>query len=260
MSNAVGELKLISDKEEQCVFADGTRNISVTFSNSAEQNHDNQIHTRVFQSSAATAVLVYDRPWKKIVVPANETVLDFAALNFPAVNAETKFLVQWLQNTNVLGVTKVSVCPTNLFQSLMPFAGVTNFGVFDPNNCLKPLLKVQKIEFTDLGEMELEHFTGKLAIIGPFQSKLEMPEGLPKRIEAIDKKNVAVVWILPPMEKSEKLLPSFYSVQKSQTAIVVVQPELVANLADNPQSQLNLIYFCQQALNPQPMKLPDLSP
>jgi hypothetical protein len=43
-------------------------------------------------------------------------------------------------------------------------------------------------------------------------------------------------------------------------AVVVVQPELVANLPENPQAQLNLIYFCKLALRPQSSALPGLSP
>ena len=35
---------------------------------------------------------------------------------------------------------------------------------------------------------------------------------------------------------------------------------LVANFPENPRSQLNLIYFCNLALNPQPPVLPVLSP
>jgi hypothetical protein len=43
-------------------------------------------------------------------------------------------------------------------------------------------------------------------------------------------------------------------------AVVVVQPELVANLPENPQSQRNLIYFCHLALTPQPVLLPNPPP
>jgi hypothetical protein len=70
------------------------------------------------------------------------------------------------------------------------------------------------------------------------------------------KKGAAVVWIQPPPEKRDKLTPSFYSVPESTNAVVVVQPELVANLPDNPQAQLNLIYFCKLALQPEPFRLP----
>jgi len=55
-------------------------------------------------------------------------------------------------------------------------------------------------------------------------------------------------------------LPSFYLVLQSTNAVVIVQPELVADLPNNPQSQLNLIYFCKLALQPQPVALPNVSP
>ncbi|HXF10410.1 MAG TPA: hypothetical protein VN625_06460, partial [Desulfuromonadaceae bacterium] len=70
------------------------------------------------------------------------------------------------------------------------------------------------------------------------------------------RRGVAIVWILPPDFKKDRLRPSFYSVQKGQTAVVVVSPDLVANLGKNPQSQLNLVEFCRQALRPEPTVLP----
>jgi hypothetical protein len=49
-------------------------------------------------------------------------------------------------------------------------------------------------------------------------------------------------------------------VEKGRTAVIVAQPEIVAGLAENPGSQLDLIYLCQLAMNPQPAVLPDLFP
>jgi hypothetical protein len=257
---AHAQLQLFTNAVPQSVFFGAAGNISVTLHNAGNQNFADEIRARVFQASSATAVLLSDNPWKQIQVPAGETVLEFAALDFPAVKAKTKFLVQWLENTNsVIGVTPVLVYPTNLFQTLQSFLRETNFGVLDPGNQLKPLLKAQGIRFVDLGETELDDFSGQLAVIGPFQSHAQMPDGLANRIETIAKKNVAVVWIQPPQEKTGKLQPSFYFVQKSQTAVVVFQPELAEGFAVNPQSQLNLIYFCKLALNPQPLVLPDVS-
>jgi hypothetical protein len=54
-------------------------------------------------------------------------------------------------------------------------------------------------------------------------------------------------------------LPSFYSVHKNQTAVIIAQPDLISDLSVNPQSQINLIYFCKLALHSQPLILPDLS-
>lgn len=252
------------------VFGANAQKISLLLCNTGETNFDRPVRTQLVQTTSSTAVPLGVEPWKQLRVLPSQTVLETAQLNFPPVRAETRFLVQWLDDANrVLGVTSVLVYPTNLFQSLQPFLCQTNFGVLDPGNQLKPLLRAQKISFTDLGQMNLENFSGRLAIIGPFQSQSQVPDGLGRRIRAIAKKNVAVVWIQPPQPANpaapldwerKKIPPSFYSVQKSRTAVVVVQPDIVPSLPENPRSQIALIYCCKLALNPQPAVLPGLSP
>jgi hypothetical protein len=266
------QLQLFTNAAPQGVFFGAAKNVSITLHNSGGQNFNDEIRARIYQASSATAVLLSENPWKQVQVPAGETVLESAALDFPAVKAKTKFLVQWLGDTNVLGMTPVLVYPTNLLQSLRTFLSETNFGVFDPGNRLKSLLKAQGIKFADLAQTGLDDFSGQLAVIGPFQSRAQVPDGLAEQILALAKKNVAVVWIQPgsartrprfesgDMSPQSKISPSFYCVQKKQTAVVVVQPELVDGLAENPQSQLNLVYFCQLALNPSPPVLPGLPP
>jgi hypothetical protein len=258
--SASGQLQLVPAADRECVFAGNARTIPVEFCNSSGQYFTGNMRIRIYQTSSATAVLISDAPWKNLEVPANETVLDAAALGFPLVKAKTKFLVQWLENTDrVIGTTDVMVYPTNLFQMLTPL-DKDDFGIFDPNDRLKPLLRGAGIRFLDLGEMNLTNFTGKLVVIGPFDSKAQEPDDLAKRILAIAKKNVAGVWLQPPFDKNDQIKPSYYSVQKGRIAVVVAQSGLVSNLADNPQSQLNLIYFCNLALHPQPATLPDLTP
>ena len=152
----------------------------------------------------------------------------------------------------------VLVYPTTLLAELKPLAGDEPLGVFDPNNRLKPLLKNLQVAFADLENSDLENFSGRLAIIGPFSARAQMRAGLAAQIKALAKKGTAIVWLQPPPEKCDKLSPSFYSVPENTNAVVIVQPELVANLSENPQSQLNLIYFCKLALHPQPPVLPRL--
>lgn len=260
MAMARAQLEIIPSVTPEGVFPGAGRNLPVTIRNSVKYSFEGDVVVRLYETSSSIAVLRAQKPWKKLRVLPGQTVVESTRLDFPAVNARTGFLVQWLQSTNVIGAAKISVYPANLLRTLLSLAGITNFGALDPDDCLKPLLKAEGIDFVDLGELELEHYSGKLVILGPFRSKSDMPEGLMKRMETIARENVAVVWILPSRAKTEELEPSFYSVQKSRTAIVVVQPELVADLADNPQSQLNLVLFCRQALNPQPPKLPVLSP
>jgi hypothetical protein len=256
---AYGQLELVTNREAQCVFAGDARNVSVTFHNPGGNDFVGEIRTRIFQSSSSTAVLISEKPWKQIQVPVEETVLASAPLDFPAVKAKTKFIVQWLAGTNILGVTPVLVYPTNQMAELKPLAGDEALGVFDPQNQLKPLLKSLKIYFVNLEDSDLENFSGKLAVIGPFQSKAQMRDGLANQIKTLAKSGVAIVWIQPPRALDGKLRPSFYSVSESSNAVVVVQSDLVSDLPENPQSQLNLIYFCKLALNPQPPVLPDLS-
>jgi hypothetical protein len=258
---ADARLQLLPDQEPQRVFAGEARKITVVWHNAGDQSAGADVRTRLYQASSATAAPLSEKPWKKIEILPGQTVLESAPMDFPAVNAETHFLIQWLEGTNhVIGKTEVLVYPTNLLSELKPLLGEENFGVLDPNNELKPLLKQNHVEFLDLGDASLEDFQGKLAIIGPFLTKAQMHEGLAPAIQKIARKGMAVVWIQPTSGPKDQIKPSFYIVPEGKGAVVVVQPDLVANLPENPRSQFNLIYFCRLALNPQPPALPDLSP
>jgi len=141
---------------------------------------------------------------------------------------------------------------------LKPLLGEEDLGVLDPNDELKPLLKQNHVEFSDLGEASLEDFQGKLAIIGPFSTKAQMREGLAQAIQKIARKGAAVFWIQSPPGPKDQIKPSFYIVPEGKGLVVVVQADLVAKLPENPKSQFNLVYFCKLALNPTPFSLPDL--
>jgi hypothetical protein len=253
-------LQFVANDHPVCVLGGETQKIAVTFSNPGETKFDAEICTRIFQVSATTMLPLGEKSWKKLEVLPQQVVLESAALDFPTVKVETKFLVQWLENTNhVVGMTEVWVYPTNLLAELKPLVAGGTLGVYDPRNQLKPLLKNLTMEFVDLENSGLEHFSGKLAIVGPFPSKAQVRSGLAEQIKALAKKNVAVVWLLPPLEKGDKLLPSFYSVAAGTNAVVVAQAEMVFHLPENPLAQLNLIYCCKLALKPTTLSLPDLT-
>lgn len=260
LNSAGAQLEIVSNSVPGSVFCGPQKQIPITFHNAGSHSFDGQIQTRIFQTTSASAVSVGAAAWKRLQVLPWQTVLESAQLNFPSVKAETLFLIQWIADSNrLVGTTSVLVYPTNLFQTLQPFIDRKNFGVFDPGNQLKPLLKRQGVSFTDLGETKLDDFRGRLAIIGPFESKAEVPKDLAERVKAIARKNVAVVWIQPPEPSSvrarvgwerEAIQPSFCCVQKGQTAIVIVQPDMVSDLSENPQSQIALIYLSNLAMNP----------
>ena len=260
---ALAQLQLVPDKEPQRVFAGEARQIAIVWHNGGDQIFESEIRARVLQTSSVTAVQFGDTPWKKLQALPRQTVLESAQLDFPPVKAETKFLVQWLENSNsIIGRTEVLVYPTNLLDELKLLVdeGEKNLGVLDPQKQLKPALKSSAVKFVDLAETGLDDFSGKLAIVGPCDPDDPEWNGLASRISKLAQKGTPVVWIQSPPKKRDKIQPSFYTVPQTQAVVVVVQPELVADLPDNPQSQLNLIYFCKLALNPQPPALPDLSP
>jgi hypothetical protein len=188
-------------------------------------------------------------------------VLESAVLTFPRVKAETRFLVQLLDGADkVIGVTEVLVYPPDLLKDLRPLAGEEAIGAFDPQNRLKPLLKAAAVDYQDLEDTGLEAYSGKLAVIGPFQSRAQMWKGLSGQVKALALKGAGVVWIQPPPEKHQCLKPSFCSVLEGKGAVVVAQAGLVANLTDNPEAQLNLIQLARLALHPEPPRLPHQTP
>jgi hypothetical protein len=255
------QLQLVPDKEPQRVFSGEGRKISVLLHNAGEVPFEADFHTRLYQASTATAVLLGDVPWKHLQVGPGQTVLDAANLRFPLVKAETRFLVQWTDGaTHLLGTTEVLVNPPDLLKQLKPLLNGEVLGLYDPMNQLGPLLKEVSVEFQVLEPTGLEDFSGKLAIIGPFASKARMRGDLPGKIKALAEKGVAVIWILPPPEKRQELQPSFFTVQEAKGAVVVVQAALITSLAESPQAQLNLLKFARQALHPEPSRLPYLSP
>jgi hypothetical protein len=253
------QLEVLTNKEPQRAFGGQARDIPIVWRNPGSTTAMAEIRLRLFQTTSATAVLLTEKFWKKLEVLPAQTVLETAAVEFPRVKAETQFLLTWLESTNrVLGRTEVLIYPTNLLEDLKPLADGKPIGVFDPNDLLKPLLKGLRMEFMDLEASGLDHFSGKLAVLGPFHSPAQMREGLANEILKLAKKDIGIVWIQPP-RKDKKIRPSFYSIPEDKTGLVIVQPELVSDLAESPQAQLNLIQFCRLALNPEPPLLPGLA-
>ena len=259
-SLACAQLQILPDPQPQVVFGGSSQRIETHWHNASGAVASAEIRTRLSQASAATVAPVSEVDWKKLEVLPGQTVLESATQDFPAVKAETKFLVQWLGGSNrVFGATTVWVYPTNLLAELKPLMGEAALGVLDPTEQLKPLLKQDGVEFVDLGATALEDFRGKLAILGPFTSKDQIHEGLPRAIKQIAGKGVAVVWLQPPPGPRDALQPSFYPVPVGTNSVVVAQDALVANLAKSPQSQSNLLRLCRLALNPEPARLPEFT-
>ena len=257
---AAAQLELLPDSEPQQVFGGTTRQLAVRWRNPGASAVTVELHGRLLQASSGTVAPLGEWFWKKLEILPGQTVLESAAVPLPSVRAETRCLVQWVAGTNrVLGATEVRVYPANLLTELRSLAGDHPVGLFDPQAQLKPLLERLGVEFADLELSGIADFTGKLAIIGPFASAANMPPDMPARIKHAAKKGAAIVWIQPPPARDEPLRPSFRCVASSKGAIVVAQSYIVADLADQPQSQINLLHLARLAIHPLPAPIPEPS-
>jgi hypothetical protein len=252
------QLELLADPLPQQVFAGEGLQITIQLRNGGEVALTADLRAVLSQTSSATVVRISDTPWKRLQVLPHQTIVDTAALDFPAVKAETRFLVQWVEGaSNVVGRTVVLVYPTNLLAQFKTLAGDEPVGLFDPGDALKPLLRTLAIEFHDLEEEGTDRYHGNIAIFGPFESRSQMRASLKDDIRALARRGVAVLWLLPPSEKRALLRPAFYVVPEGQSVVVVAAHELVAGLAERPESQLNLLRLAEESLHPASLTLPE---
>lgn len=259
-SSAIAQLQIVPDKQAQTVFTGDNRKVAAAFYNSSDTMFDDVIQTRMLQTSSATVMALPERLAQRLCAPPGEVVLESFVLNFPPVNAETRFLIEWLKNSNeIIGHTEVLVYPTNLLAELTALANNHPLGILDPQNKIKTLLKAAGVAFVDLARSDSREVAAPLVILGPFSSRTQMRAGLKDQVKSLAHNGTAVVWLHPPPEDPAPFEPCFYSILQNTNAVVIVQPGMIADLAQNPQSQLNLIHLCKLALHPQPAALPDWS-
>jgi len=253
------QVRVVPDPEGRCVFSGNARRIPVSLENVGAGVETLDLRIRLYQTATEIAALVSDSSWKTLTVLPGQTILDTALVDFPAVQSETGFLVQWLGNAGrVLGTTKFLVYPETLLKALKPLAGEEALGVFDPQNELKPLLRAAGIGVHDLESAGSERFSGRLAIIGPFQSKDQVPPMLATEAKAMARRNVGIVWICPPAEPNDRLVTSLHLGAVGTALVVVAQNSVVSDLARSPQSQLHLVELAQVVLRCAPFPVPDL--
>jgi hypothetical protein len=256
---ARAEVHVLNDPPQH-VFSGPDQKISLKLQNSGNSSVDLDLRARFSQVSSATAAPLNTISIKTLRILPGQTILESAQFTFPSVRAETPFIIQWLDGTNkVIGTSSVLVYAPDLLKQLKALAGDEAVGLFDPNDRLKSSLKRLNIESADLEDSGLDHFEGKLAILGPFQSKEQLGENATMRVRALAERGTGVVWILLSPRAHAPLKPSFYTVMAGKGAIVVVQPTLVANLPDNPEAQRNLIALAKLAVHPEVPKLPELT-
>jgi hypothetical protein len=236
--DSFGQLVVVPDEQPQVVLAGAPQTIRLIVRNPGDKPLDAVVSTRLFQATSVSAVpLGPAQPWKTLQVLPGQTIIETAVLTLPEVRTMTRFLVQW----GDLGRTPVLVCPGDLLKELLKLAGEYPPGVFDPDDHLKPVLKLARVKYTDF---ETEPGDCRLALVWTKAGSL------PDSVATRAKKGMGVVWIRP--HKS----PAAYAVHYEDGIVVIVPQAGMTALADSPLAQLNLIRFAELALTSDALRLP----
>jgi hypothetical protein len=257
---ARGQLEWIPNETPQAVFAGKERQLKLTIRNPADKPVELQIRMRLLQLSSGSAMPVEDaRSWKTLKLLPGQTVLEHAVMDFPAVKARTLFEIRWADaKDRSLGQTAVEVYPDDLLKQLATLTEQKPVGLIDPDSQVKPLLKRAEIGFEDLEPgTAIEKFDGSLIVVFTRSPKKPQTPHLSERIIARVKEGIAVVWIEWEFTPCRTLQPLAYSLRAGRGTMFFAQASTVADLANSPQSQLNLIHFAEIALIPGTLQLPE---
>ncbi len=249
-------IEVLTNTEPVRVFEGNHREIPLTLRNAGTRRVSTEVSAHVFQTSSATVVPVENIEWKHLDVLAGQTILETATCNFPAVRAETPFLLEWFDDAQrLMGRTQVLVYPTNLLYELSTVPGKTSIGVFDPGGAFKAGLKSLAPGFVELDPTALGDFRGGLAILVLPGASPRLHADLAAAVSELARKGVGVVWI----RRSEALpatVPFVFKIAEGKSMLVVAGAELVAGLVDSPRAQLNLLLLTRLALGREPVPWP----
>ncbi|HLH52703.1 MAG TPA: hypothetical protein VKY92_03725 [Verrucomicrobiae bacterium] len=251
--------EVLSPNEPPAVFGGGARSIPLLWHNPTGHHISVPISLELWQVQSSIAMPLGDVPWKELQVLPGQTVLESAAIEVPVVRAQTRFLARWVDaRSEILGVSEFVAYPTNLLRELQVLGGPDPVGVYDPTDQLKPLLSLAGVEYTDLQEEGFDRHYGRLLIVGPFNLANPQPGWLATAIQSRARKGAAVVWVTSAQEDPALLTPSFFSVSIGKGVVIVAEPSLIKDLAQNPRSQLRLVELCRIAITRRVPLLPSI--
>jgi len=245
-------LTLVPQEAPQAAFAGAVQTVEVRFCNSTPSNLEVPLRYRVFQASSATA-LPLDEPhrWKTLPVLAGQTVLDSLTVTFPAVRAETRFLLQWFdERGHALGTTEVIAVSPDLLRELNTLAGNPPPGVLDPQEQLKPLLRRAGVEFEDLDLEGLERYRGRLAIVCSARAVEDDSPALGRRLKHCREIGVNLLWFRDADPASSQPAP-VCMVRPGAGTLVVAPRQALSDLAESATRQRTLISLARLAVKPE---------
>lgn len=240
---------------EQVFLANGKRTICAQFHNPDAQPAEAHLRYRLYQTGGRTMMPLGEvSPWKTSVISGDQTVLEFVAIDLPAVRSETLFRVVWFNGEKKIGATSIHAFPDDLLKPLRALASDKPVGLIDPEDQFKSALSFLSTERLRQAEDIVSAEVG-LILIAPMSSQ-NRPAGLTAAVKKKAGNGAGIVWIQPSSRGQSESLPEAFVINEQSGRIVVASTATTSNLVDSPQSQLNLVRLAELASGRKKLELP----
>lgn len=247
-------LEIIPPTTDPFVFCGPSRQLDITFHNTATEDFNATINVRIFQASSSTlAPIGPEHDWKKLHILTGQKIIETTSFDFPEVRALTLFQIRWLNDRHEeIGKTTVHVLPTNVLAQISVLTSNTVVGLIDPDDKLKPALKKAAVKFHELtAENPFANFRGNLALIAPSSD----PEFVNAALKSGTKHPLTILWMRDFNQRIGPV-PNMYFVRAGQAQVAVVDATLFTDLEHAALAQINLLRSIKTAQHPEKLQLP----
>jgi len=248
-------IEILADRTPAALFGNGKRIIRPQFHNPDPHTSELNLRYRIYQASASTLMPLGEiQSWKNLTLTSNQTVVESFEVELPAIRGTTMFQIVWYDGEKKLGPTLIHAFPSELLKPLEALAGGKPIGLLDPDGRFKATLGPIPLHELKDAEDVTSTETG-LILIAPMTAALR-PAGLTEALKRKAAAGCAVVWIQPEALRQLATLPDAYVVNEGTGRIVVATATTVADLAESPGAQLNLVRLAELAVGKKQLELP----
>jgi hypothetical protein len=234
--------------EAVAAFGGSTRLIEVAAQNRTQISADLEVGWQLLQTSSAVAAPVSAvQPWKRLTLSANQVLIDEVMIPLPSVKTESRFLIRFLREKEVLGLAEIWVYPPNLLHELNDLLEGTEVFLLRTSELWKRALADADVNYVEIAHPTAIPQRARLVIFGPnTNSSMEATEL--ETATALAKTGIAVVLLKSMSIPDAATEPSYYVLNTSDTAIVVGQSTTLTNLPADPWAQLRLLKMAKLAI------------
>lgn len=229
-------------------FGGSTHLIKVAAQNRAQVSAELEVKWQLLQTSFTVAApFSAVRPWKHLTLSANQTLIDELSIPLPSVKTESRFLIRFLRDKEVLGLAEIWVYPPNLLHELDDLLEGTEVLLGGISESWKKALADAGVNYVEITEQTAISRRARLAIFGPdTDSSMEATEL--ETAVALAKTGIAVILLKSMPLPDAATEPSYYVLNTSDTAIVVGQSNALTNLRADPWAQLRMLKMAKLAI------------